>query len=116
MTQNLCFGFLSGRHPQNLLVYAFTHLFDCFFALDDCAGVDVDVVLHGLIGFINERDEAIQFIRFEEDDWLIDVPILQDEKYVYSLQDDINHSLVKEITIRFFQDKEWKNLCHFRRV
>lgn len=59
----------------------------------------------GFIGFINERDESIQFIRFDEDDWLIDVPFLENEKYAYSLQDDIDHSLVKEITTRFFWRK-----------
>jgi len=68
------------------------------------------------IGFINERDERLQFIRLERDKWLIDAPVFEDEEYAYSLQDEIKHSQVKEIVTRFFQSKDWKSLCNLRKL
>lgn len=68
------------------------------------------------VGFINEKEETIQFVRFEEDQWLIDVPIFQDGKFLYSLQDEIKYSQVKGIVTNFSEGKEWKNLCNLRRM
>jgi len=67
------------------------------------------------IGLINEKEEIIQFVRLGEDEWMIDVPVNQDGKFLYSLQDEIEHSVVRKIVTRFSQVKEWKNLCHLKR-
>jgi hypothetical protein len=69
------------------------------------------------IGLTNDREDTIQFIRFEEDAWLIDVPILENGAYAYSLQDDdLTTEKVKEIIRRFFSDKNWKSLCNLRKT
>jgi len=73
------------------------------------------IVEGSFLGFFNERNETIQFIRFRQDQWLIDVPVLKGGKYVYSLQDEVKHSQVKEIVTRFFQGKDWKSLCNLRK-
>lgn len=68
------------------------------------------------IGFINESDETIQFIKRDTDDWLIDVPVLKDGRYAYSLQDQIVDAQVREIVRRLFKGEEWRNECRLRRV
>jgi len=69
------------------------------------------------IGLINEKEETIQFIRFEENSWLIDVPILEEDIYSYSLQDDeLTTEKVKDVIKRFFCGENWKSLCNLRRL
>lgn len=69
------------------------------------------------IGLINEEEETIQFIRFEENSWLIDVPILVEGTYSYSLQDDdLTTEKVKDIIKRFFGEENWKSICNLRRL
>ncbi|MFP3952003.1 MAG: hypothetical protein ACLFVP_07710 [Candidatus Bathyarchaeia archaeon] len=64
------------------------------------------------IGFYNNKGETLQFVRFYENEWLIDVPVVKDGNYAYSLQDTITHSKVIDIMNQFSQDKEWKSLCN----
>ena len=68
------------------------------------------------IGFINEKDETIQFARYEDGDWLIDVPILEKNKCSYSLQDSgLTTEKVKEIVRKFFLGEDWQFLCSLKR-
>jgi hypothetical protein len=54
------------------------------------------------LGVMNTKDETIQFIRFEEDEWLIDVPVSEDGFYSHSLHDEnITTATVKAIVHRF---------------
>lgn len=70
------------------------------------------------LGLVNEKDEIIQFVRFEEDGWLIDVPVEDEEgNYSYSLQDDdLTTEKVKAIIKRFFVGENWKSLCNLRKL
>ena len=69
------------------------------------------------IGLINEQEETIQFIRFEDDGWLLDVPIIKDGIYSHSLQDsDLSTFQVREIVKKFFEGKHWMALCNLKRV
>ena len=65
------------------------------------------------IGFVNEKKETIQFIRREEDSWLIDVPIVENDKFNHSLQDtDLTTEKVKDVVRKFYLDENWKSLCN----
>jgi hypothetical protein len=68
------------------------------------------------VGFINEKDESIQFIH-EEDGWLIDVPIIEKGTFAYSLQDDgLSTETVKNIVKKFFMDEDWHSLCNLSKM
>ena len=68
------------------------------------------------IGFINEKEDTIQFSRYEEDSWLLDVPILENGKFAYSLQNsDLTTEKVKEIAKKFFLGENWQSLCSLKR-
>ena len=67
------------------------------------------------IGFINEKDETIHFVRFEDNSWFLDYPILEGDTYSYSLQDDdLTTEAVKCVIKRFFGGEDWKSLCNLR--
>lgn len=67
------------------------------------------------IGLINDKDETIQFVRLEQDLWLIDVPILKENIYLYSLEDDnLTTEKVKQISRNFFNETDWKSLCNLQ--
>jgi hypothetical protein len=70
------------------------------------------------IGFSNDYDETIQFIRFDDDSWLIDVPVLdEDGNYQYSLQDmNLRTYHVKQIIENFNDGEEWKGLIRLSRI
>jgi len=69
------------------------------------------------IGFINEKKETIQFIRREQDNWFMDVPVLQNGKFSHSLQDDdLTTEMVRDVTKRFFLGEDWKSLCNLKTV
>ena len=69
------------------------------------------------IGLINNKAEAIQFIRFGENEWMIDIPVLDEGIFVYSLQDDsLTTEKVKEITKKYFLEADWKYLCNLKRA
>ena len=64
------------------------------------------------IGFTRNEEEICQFVRFGEDDWLIDVPINEKgECCKYTMQaDHLTTSAVREVLIRFFGGGEkWKD-------
>jgi hypothetical protein len=68
------------------------------------------------IGFTNEKDETIQFIRFEENGWIIDVPVTKKGKLAYSLQDDnLTTEKVKDIVKKFFSGENWQSLCNLKK-
>jgi hypothetical protein len=61
------------------------------------------------IGFANEKEETIRFLRFEENSRLIDVPIDEEGSYSYSLQDDdLTTEGVKDVVRKFFAGENWK--------
>ena len=64
------------------------------------------------IGFINEKDETIQFHKNEEDAWVLDVPVVEDGYFIYSLtDDDLSTEKVKIIVKKFFLGENWRYLC-----
>ena len=77
-------------------------------ALEEYAGAFIE--------FINDKNESIQFVREKENDWLIDVTILEGGKFSYSLQDDgLTTEKVKDI-VKKFPEEDWKSLCSLTRV
>ena len=67
------------------------------------------------IGFTKSKEETIQFIREEKDNWLIDVPVLENGKYSYSLNDrELTTEKVKEIVTRFFLGEDWQSVCNLK--
>lgn len=65
------------------------------------------------VGFSNKNNETIRFIRFEENDWLIDYPVFEGGKYVHSLQDEgLSKEKVKQIVEKFSNEEDWKSLCN----
>ena len=81
-------------------------------ALDFIDKQPSDVEYDGnFIGFENNQDETIQFIRFD-DGWMLDVPIIQNGEYIHSEQDmDLDTYRVKEIRKRLFIGENWRSLC-----
>jgi hypothetical protein len=64
------------------------------------------------LGFINEKDETIQFHRNEEDAWVLDVPAVENGYFIYSLtDDDLTTEKVKSIVKKFFLGENWQDLC-----
>ena len=71
----------------------------------------------GFMGLINDNGETIQFLKLEKDIWLIDIPIVKDGKYRYSLQDgNLITEKVKEIIKKYFRGEDWKSLCNLMKV
>ena len=69
-------------------------------------------VKDNFIGFVTEKGETIQFPRYAKDNWLIDVPVFENGKYSYSLNDrELTTEKVKEIVKRFFLGGDWQSLC-----
>ncbi|TFF94229.1 MAG: hypothetical protein EU544_04750 [Promethearchaeota archaeon] len=58
------------------------------------------------IGFINEADETVQFIRISRDNWLVDIPIVVKGKYDHSLRkEELTTEHVESIVAEFFKGK-----------
>lgn len=75
------------------------------------------IVEGNFIGFVNEKEETIQFIRFEENSWLIDVPMCEKGTYSCSLQDDdLTTEKVKDIVKKFFVGENWKSSLNLRKL
>lgn len=66
------------------------------------------------IGIINNNDETIQFIRFSENEWFLDFPVLKEGLYSHSLQcDNLTTQEVKNIIRKFFNETaEWMKLVN----
>lgn len=63
------------------------------------------------IGFINDKDETIQFHRNEEDAWVLDVPVVENGYFICSLKDDdLTTEKVKIIIKKFFLGENWQSL------
>ena len=68
------------------------------------------------IGFVNEKDETIQFHRNEEDAWVLDLPVVENGYFIYSLQDDdLTTEKVKSIVKKFFLGENWRYLCSLKK-
>jgi hypothetical protein len=68
------------------------------------------------IGFIDENEATIQFTRYEPNGWLIDVPVIKEGEYAYSLQDeDLTTENVKSIIKKFFSGENWQTLCNLKK-
>ncbi len=64
------------------------------------------------IGFINEKEETIQFHKNDQDSWVLDVPVVENGYFVYSLKDDdLTTERVKIIVQKFFLGENWRFLC-----
>ena len=64
------------------------------------------------VGFINEKDETIQFHKEEEDAWVLDLPAVENGYFIYSLKDDdLTTEKVKIIVKKFFLGENWQSLC-----
>ena len=76
--------------------------------------IDAFPVTEGnFIGFVNEKDETIQFHRNEEDAWVLDLPVVENGYFIYSLQDDdLTTEKVKSIVKKFFLGENWQYLCN----
>ena len=68
------------------------------------------------IGLINDKNETIQFVKFKENSWLLDFPVIENDIYSYSLvEDDLTREKVKKIIISFFRGENWRTLCHLEK-
>jgi hypothetical protein len=68
------------------------------------------------IGFTKSREETVQFIRNEKENWLIDRPVFENGKFTHSFHDDkLATGKVKEIVKRFFSGQDWQSLVNLRR-
>ena len=76
--------------------------------------IDVFPATEGnFIGFINEKDETIQFHKNKEDAWVLDVPVVENGYFIYSLtDDDLKTEKVKSIVKNFFLGENWRYLCN----
>ncbi len=64
------------------------------------------------IGFVNEKDETVQFIKDGEDSWLIDVPVMKNGEFA-SLQDsDLKTEKVQAIVKKFFAGEDYRSMCN----
>ncbi len=75
--------------------------------------IDVFPTTEGnFIGFINEKDETIQFHKKEENAWVLDVPVVENGYFIYNLKDDdLTTEKVKIIVKKFFLGENWQYLC-----
>ena len=63
------------------------------------------------VGFVNDLDETLQFIRAEEDEWLVDVPVYVDARYAdYSMKAVACTLQVKQMVRLFFEGGKWKEV------
>jgi len=62
------------------------------------------------VGFVNEKEEVIQFLRHSDDKWLFDIPLqdLETKKWINKILqlDGITTALVKRIVENFFVDDD----------
>ena len=63
------------------------------------------------VGFTNDLDETLQFIRVEQDEWLVDVPVYVGRKYAnYSMKSIATTLQVKQMSKLFFEAGDWKRV------
>lgn len=55
------------------------------------------------IGFVNEKEEVIQFSICEGNSWLLDIPVLKKGEFAFSLNTGLNILEVKNLIISFFE-------------
>ena len=67
------------------------------------------------IGFINEKDEEVQFVRFDTEDWMVDASIQKHDK-LESWQGDANTSQVKQIVSLFANGKGWQKVVKLSKI
>lgn len=65
----------------------------------------------GFIKFINDKNEWVHFIRYREDDWRIEIPIIKNGMHVDRLLGKgITTEKVKRFVEKFFRGDDWKSL------
>src|SRR5713226_2083109 len=63
------------------------------------------------VGFANDLDETLQFIRVEQDEWLVDVPVYVEKKYAdYSMKGVATTLQVRRMVKLFFEAGDWKRV------
>lgn len=101
---------IDGNSPQTISLQAAIRTIESFPRVRD-DGDDF------FLGFVNDNDETIQFVQYEDGNWMIDVPIFKGGKFAYSVEaDDLDMDVVKEIVTNFFKGVEWKHLCKLERI
>lgn len=69
------------------------------------------------IGFVNDKDETVQFIKNEGGTWFVDAPVVENGEYRYSMQaDEVETATIKDIVMSFFGCRDWKTLCKLERA
>ena len=77
----------------------------------------VDDVDDSFIAFVNQKEETIQFVRFEEDDWVVDVPIFENGIFSYSLGDEhLTTEKVKDIVKKFSLNEDWRSSLNLTKL
>ncbi|HJX23227.1 MAG TPA: hypothetical protein VJ574_02310 [Candidatus Bathyarchaeia archaeon] len=67
-------------------------------------------------GLIDEKGESIEFIRWEDDKWSIDVPVYENGEYAYCLHEDfLTTGKVKRIVSLFHSGGDWRSMCRLLR-
>ena len=63
------------------------------------------------VGFVNDLDETLQFIRVEQNEWLVDVPIYVEGKYAeYSMKGVASTLQVRQMVMLFYEPGNWKQV------
>jgi len=60
----------------------------------------------GFIGFVNDKGESIQFIRFDENSWFVDAPFVKMGDYAFSRQIEIPYSTARRIVESFYRGED----------
>lgn len=80
-------------------------------ALIELDNLQINTKERTFIGFVNDKTECIQFITFETNSWILDIPVLTNGKFSHSLQNDnLSTKEVKTIVKKFFESKKRENL------
>jgi hypothetical protein len=67
------------------------------------------------VGFVNDANVSVQFIRHGTEQWLVDAPVVEAGKFAYSLEGEATTAEVKEIVRRFAQGEFWRGVVRLVR-
>jgi hypothetical protein len=94
--------YIGAESPKEVTLEVALKEIDKFPTIDD-----------NFIGFVNEKEEAIQFVRFEENAWLTDAPILEKRTLA---RVRLTTEKVKDIVKKFFVGEDLKSSLNLRRL
>ncbi len=100
---------ISADFPEELTIEQAMLVIDKHPAEDEFEGA--------FIGFVDDNDDTLQFIRMELDSWLLDHPVVHGGEYHYSYQEDnLTTEKIKTILTDFFGGNDWKKHCKLQKV